>query len=166
MQRTHFFNLSRIVISSQGNELYHALRMSRIKDKKKWSDLIMDGHIPNIDNITHKELMNMAMEKLELLFESELYISNSEDLFCEIEFDTTNIYYTELSDFSKINKIWNTSKSETIFNKIKEDNNYWLNYHQEYSKSRESWFEIPYQEIGKILLSKYLMRPQLNSCIF
>jgi SAM-dependent methyltransferase len=54
-----------------------------------------------------------------------------------------------LGEFSEMNKKWNTSNSNTTHQKLKEDKSEWIKYHKLYSKSRETWNEIPYKEIAK-----------------
>ncbi len=54
-----------------------------------------------------------------------------------------------LGEFSKMNKLWNTSNSNNNYKRLKKDNTEWKSYHKLYSKAREKWSEIPYIELSK-----------------
>jgi len=54
-----------------------------------------------------------------------------------------------LGGFSELNKTWSTSRSTNTFTRLKSDNSEWYFYHDEYTKKRKEWDEIPYEEIAK-----------------
>ena len=54
----------------------------------------------------------------------------------------------ELGDFSKLNKEWSTLNSKNTNNRLKDNPGEWVLYHKLYTKSRQSWDEIPFEEIA------------------
>ena len=56
-----------------------------------------------------------------------------------------------LGEFSKMNKTWNTTNSDTTYKRLTTNPAEWREYHVLYGKLREKWSEIPYIEIGKKL---------------
>lgn len=58
-----------------------------------------------------------------------------------------------LSKFSEMNNEWSVKNSSEMFKKIKENPEYWHEYHKHYTEIREKWTEIPFVEFSKKLKS-------------
>ncbi|MFL2644784.1 MAG: hypothetical protein ACJ0KI_03835 [Dehalococcoidia bacterium] len=54
-------------------------------------------------------------------------------------------------DFSKMNRHWNTTKSENTHERLKDNPEEWTHYHAMYREARKDWPVVPFEEMIKWL---------------
>src|SRR3712207_9549429 len=50
-------------------------------------------------------------------------------------------------DFSRMNRTWNQSRSETTHERLEANPEEWANYHTLYREARKDWAVVPYEEM-------------------
>ena len=132
------------IICDDINKYYEAFFNNDIKSLHDWVDNYESiGKINNLrfSSSPHKRFSKtygeFFNEYREWLKTNQALLKNSKPLFS--------------SEFSKMNKSWNTSTSKTLHDKINANPQEWHTYHKLYAKARKNWAEIPYIEIAKKL---------------
>lgn len=129
-------------------------RLRLIETKRSLSKAVMDGELPQA-NVSDEEVRE-AMDKLILRLQGgeELPTYETEPLDTDLislvsgEFRKTE---RNLTDFQSLNRKWNTTNSSTLHDELSNDASEWYQYHEEYSKSRETWEVVPFKVFSEWL---------------
>jgi superfamily II DNA or RNA helicase len=128
-------------------------RLQLIRDKRTLADAAVDGIIPSKHIPSREKLCSDSLQALrkwkERVNDGKLTIVAREDLILPLRPEISDQLRRTLGGFSELNKTWSTSRSTNTFTRLKSDNSEWYFYHDEYTKKRKEWDEIPYEEIAK-----------------
>lgn len=129
----------------------------KIQEKRKLADCVVDGYLPTIGSVKPGTLGQEAevaiREWLDRLNNGEVSTVNRRDLAVElIPVETHKMLllndFTEpserqsqmnVSEFSKLNNIFNNSKSEAIHKRIQEDPQFLEDYHKKLDVQKRHW---------------------------
>ena len=131
-------------------------KINIIKYKKDVFSIVMDGNIPDSVITDINKLKKKSKENLDNIIKKlrngELTPINREEIdklcFSDVKWIQLN---RTLGEFSTLNREWSTSNSSNLHSRIKKNPDHWKYYHKKYRESRETWSEIPYKEIAKII---------------
>tara|TARA_B110000977_G_scaffold201073_1_gene293988 strand:+ start:52 stop:4359 length:4308 start_codon:yes stop_codon:yes gene_type:complete len=128
-------------------------RLQLIRDKRTLADAAVDGVIPSKHIPSEEKLCSDSLQALrkwqERVNEGQITTVAREDLVLPLRPEIAEHLRRKLGSFSELNKTWSTSRSINTFTRLKNDNSEWYFYHDEYTKKRKEWDEIPYEEIAK-----------------
>jgi hypothetical protein len=134
-------------------------RHNVVEFKATYTDLVLDGVIPNGKIIKPEKMLDKAINKLrewiERLEDNGEVISkrkNIESVFKpDLSFIKKDFVYNE-NVFRDYNRDWSTKKSTTLHDELTKDSTHWHHYHVLYREARKDWVERPYEVIaGKII---------------
>jgi hypothetical protein len=139
-------------------------KLNVIKFKRNLFDIVVNGIIPS--NIV-SDLTNIKRKTIDTLNE---IINKVNDGLIEIDRDETmkeflnhsdlDNYRRKLGEFSEIQKLWSTRRSDNNFKEIQKNRESWDNYHKAYREIRKNWGEnVPYHVIAEKI--KKLNKPNL-----
>tara|TARA_Y100001968_G_scaffold330203_1_gene381404 strand:+ start:761 stop:3718 length:2958 start_codon:yes stop_codon:yes gene_type:complete len=125
-----------------------------IHSKREMSELVVDGQIPSL---TSKSLVDKAQEGRMLWIErlkdlggiTYKHSSIKIPIVFKDEIEKKKILGKYGNDFSQINAKWNTSNSDTVFERIKDDPTEWALYQTLYRATRKTWQTYPLKEVIK-----------------
>jgi superfamily II DNA or RNA helicase len=118
---------------------YDQYRWNRIEFKRTLADCAVDGRFPR-GILQTKEKMQMELIRwLERLERNEIYTFERRNLNVELTPTQRQQYLRNTNEFSKLNKIINTSKSETTHERIELDPQFLVKYHEKLDETRKGW---------------------------
>ena len=129
-------------------------RYRRVQWKKGLADATVDGVIPDADHISPSATRDHLLQWLDRLTSTgEITISRpvvkvplSDE---ELARATTA---RNLSDFSELNRRWNSTRSDNLHRELAEDPTEWNIYHTLYRQARANWTHIPARWVADQLL--------------
>ena len=128
-------------------------RLQLIKDKRTLAEAAVDGIIPSKHLPSREKLCSDSLQALkkwqERVNEGQITTVTRKDLILPLRPEIAEHFRRSLGSFSELNKTWSTSMSHNTFKRLRKDDSEWYFYHDEYSKKRKEWDEIPYEEIAK-----------------
>ena len=128
-------------------------RLQLIRDKRTLADAAVDGIIPSKHIPSREKLCSDSLQALrkwkERVNEGKITIVAREDLVLPLRPEISEQLRRTLGGFSELNKTWSVARSENTFTRLKNNDSEWYYYHDEYTKKRKEWDEIPYEEIAK-----------------
>jgi superfamily II DNA or RNA helicase len=134
-------------------------RHNVVEFKATYTDLVLDGVIPNGKIIKPEKMLDKAISKLrewiERLEDNGEVISkrkNIESVFRpDLSFLKKDFVYNE-NIFRDYNRGWSAKRSATLNAELTKDPIPWHHYHALYREARKTWAERPYEVIaGKII---------------
>jgi superfamily II DNA or RNA helicase len=125
-------------------------KMNRLRFKKSIADAAVDGVVPEGHLRSPAQayqdvigwLQRLDEGKLEIITRPRIVVPLPETNKAEVD-SRRNRY----GDLSKMNRLWNQSRSETTHQSLSENAEEWQQYHTLYRKARETWTVVPYEEI-------------------
>ena len=128
-------------------------RLQLIRDKRTLADAAVDGIIPSKHIPSKEKLCSDSLQALrkwkERVNEGKITLISRQDLTLPLRPEISESLRRSLGGFSELNKAWSTSRSDNTFKRLKSNYSEWYYYHDEYTKKRKEWDEIPYEEIAK-----------------
>ena len=125
-------------------------KLKRIEYKRSIADAAVDGAVPEGNLRTPAQAQRDVMTWLDRLDRGEtaqivrtritVPLSDSDEAAVARRLRT-------YGDFSTMNARWNTSRSDTLAQRLSENPEEWEQYHTLYRQSRESWTVVPFQEM-------------------
>jgi hypothetical protein len=127
-------------------------RMACIQFKRTLSDCALDGLMPEAVRISPSELLRRSREALDTWIERVqrdglLTVARSE-LKIPLPPDVLEKTKRRLGDFSTLNQRWNSSRSDTVHERLTRDPSEWYLYHTELRSIRARWPEDPCRRIA------------------
>ncbi len=118
---------------------YDQYRWNRIEFKRTLADCAVDGRFPK-GILQSKEQMQMELIRwLERLERNEISTFERRNLNVELTPTQRLQYIRNTSEFSKLNKLINTAKSETTHERIQRDPQFLVEYHEKLDETRKGW---------------------------
>ena len=131
---------------------YCESKLRRIEYKRSIADAAVDGAVPEGNLRSPAQAQKDIMAWLERLDRGE----TSEIVRTRITVPLEDSDPTEVDrrlrtygDFSTMNARWNTSKSDTLAQRLETNPEEWEQYHTLYRAARESWTVVPFAEMVK-----------------
>jgi hypothetical protein len=129
-------------------------RLARLENKQTIADAAVDGIIPEGQLITESQAFRNLRQWLERLktgvqkpiIRPKIFVPLPDDDLVDVK-----RRYANYGDFSKMNARWNSSYSQTTYQRLQENPEEWMQYHTLYQEARKTWEIIPYQETIKWL---------------
>ncbi|MBS72613.1 MAG: methyltransferase-like protein [Thermoplasmata archaeon] len=129
-------------------------KWDRVRWKKTLADTAVDGVVPEGKLRSPAEAYRDAINWLKRIDESGMV---------EVQRQLIDIPYMDgedlevakrmatYGDFSKMNRHWNTTKSENTHERLKDNPEEWTHYHAMYREARKDWPVVPFEEMIKWL---------------
>jgi hypothetical protein len=124
--------------------------------KKTLADCAVDGIAPEKNIVTPEQATMALIRWLERMERGEISTIERRDL--DVKLTPVDILslpanqrqnlYRSLGDFSEMNKVFNTSNSDTMHEKIKQDPQYLVQYHEKLDETRKLWTIDPVKLIA------------------
>ena len=127
---------------------YDDNKWKRIQYKRTLADCAVDGRLPEKNMVTPRQAMMEAVRWLERLERSEISRINRRDLDVRLTPVEIEKHQINLSEFSKLNSVINNSKSENIHERIKQDPQFLIQYHERLDEARKFWSVEPLNVIA------------------
>jgi hypothetical protein len=137
-----------IIKASMAGYEYDQNKWKRIEFKRSLADCAVDGRVPK-GNLQTKEQMQQELIKwLERLERNEISTFERKNLNVEpsllLTITTTSTTQQQqqqrnISGFSRLNNIFNNSKSEIIHKRIQQDPQFLVEYHEKLDEARKLW---------------------------
>ncbi len=129
-------------------------RLNRIRYKETLADAAVDGRLPrgelrSPEQVTQDLLrwrQRLESGKLAEVERRRIVVPLPQDRIPEAVADLGRRWY---SDFSRMNNLWNRSKSTTVHQRLARDPTEWELYHTHYRHAREDWDVVPYEHVIK-----------------
>lgn len=129
-------------------------RLARLENKQTIADAAVDGIIPEGQLRTQSQAFRDLRKWLERLKTGKQKSIIRPKIFVPLPEDNPSDVkrrYARYGDFSKMNARWNTSYSHTLYQRLQENPEEWMQYHTLYQEARKTWNLIPYKETIKWL---------------
>ena len=128
-------------------------RLARIKYKKTLADAAVDGVVPEA-NLASPALMLVEAKKalndwVARLESGEVYELTRVVLKVPLPPEAITKAIHKYGDFSAMNQRFNTSKSNTMHDRLVGDPEEFYLYHSLYREARKTWSEVPYQVMAE-----------------
>ncbi len=129
-------------------------RLARLQNKQTVADAAVDGVMPDGQLRTESQAFRDLRKWLERLKTGEQKPIVRPRIFVPLpgtdpaDVQRRNVNY---GDFSRMNARWNTSYSQTNYERIQNNPEEWMQYHTLYQEARKTWSVLPYQESIKWL---------------
>jgi uncharacterized protein YutD len=154
-----------IKASIEGDPYDERIKWTKIRNKRTLTDSVIDGILPAKDSVAKSALILKAIDAAcnwsERLEEGEQSIVMRSDLNVELtavnrkmllinEYSETIEHYRQisLSEFSRLNNLFNNSKSETMHNRIQQEPELLVEYNKKYDEQKRQWDFDPLQVIA------------------
>ncbi|MGC1927827.1 MAG: helicase-related protein [Candidatus Nitrosopolaris sp.] len=137
-----------VIKASMAGYAYDQYKWNRIEFKRTLADCAVDGRFPK-GILQTKEQMQLELIKwLERLERNEISTFERRNLNVVLTPTQRLQYIRNTSEFSKLNKIINTSKSETTHERIQLDAQFLVEYHEKLDETRKGWSIDPVNVIA------------------
>ena len=148
-----------------GGELwsYCQSKLDRINYKKTVADAVVDGEVPEGRLRSVAQANRDVLRWLDRLADGDIHSISRRKIEVPLSGDAEDVQrrWAQYGDFSKMNGIWNRSRSETLAEKLKKDPEEWCNYHTLYQQARNDWVVVPFEE----MIQRYRNRPKQSRTI-
>lgn len=150
-------NSGNVKIYIPQTDVWCTQRLQLIETKRTLSKAVMDGELPQVD-VTDEQVTE-AMQKIVLRLQGGEQVPSYtvEPLDTDLIELVSGEYRTtqrNLTDFQSLNRKWNTTNSTTLHDELSNDASEWYQYHEEYSKSRETWEVVPFKVFSEWLTQR------------
>jgi hypothetical protein len=125
-------------------------KMQRLRFKKSVADAAVDGVVPEGHLRTPAQAYQDIMAWLARLDAGDIETITRPKIVVPLpETDPEDVdrRRRRYGDFSRMNRTWNQSRSETTHERLKANPEEWANYHTLYGEARKDWAVIPYEEM-------------------
>lgn len=131
-------------------------KLERLKYKKSIADAAVDGIVPEGHLRSPAQAYKDVMEWLQRLETGNLLVvERSKILIPELSSEKSQAsYIRRFGDFSTLNNRWNNSRSETTYQRLKDDPTEWEYYHALYREARKDWREVPFERFAEWLKAR------------
>ena len=129
-------------------------RLARLQNKQTVADAAVDGVMPEGQLRTESQAFRDLRKWLERLKIGEQKSIIRPRIFVPLpEIDPVNSKRrnVQYGDFSRMNARWNSSYSQTTYERLQGNPEEWMQYHTLYQEARKTWSVIPYEEAIKWL---------------
>jgi superfamily II DNA or RNA helicase len=139
----------------------------KIQEKRKLADCVVDGYLPTIGSVNRSTLEQETeaaiREWLDRLNDGKVSIVNRRDLVVELmpvvnhnmllinEISEFSDRQRQISEFSRLNNIFNNSKSDTIHKKIQQEPQFLVDYLNKQDEVKRQWDFDPLDVIASII---------------
>lgn len=125
-------------------------KMQRLAFKKSIADAAVDGVVPEGHLRSPAQAYQDVMAWLERLEAGKVEVVSRAKIVVPLP-DTdpadVNRRQQRYGDFSRMNRSWNHSKSETTHQRLQSNPEEWAQYHTLYREARKDWAVVPYEEM-------------------
>ena len=128
---------------------YDQNKWIRIEFKRTLADCAVDGRFPKSILQTKEQMQQELIKWLERLERNEISTFERRNLNIALTPTQRLQYIRNISEFSKLNKIINTAKSETTHQKIQQDPQFLVEYHKKLDETKKGWNIDPVNVIAK-----------------
>jgi Hypothetical methyltransferase len=117
----------------------------RILNKRALADCAVDGRLPEKNMVGPQQAVAEARKWLERLERGEISSIQRRDLDVKLtpveieQKQQQHRHWVNLSELSKLNSMFNNSKSEKIHEKIEKDPQFLVQYHEKLDDTRKTW---------------------------
>ena len=129
-------------------------RLARLQNKQTVADAAVDGVMPDGQLRTESQAFRDLRKWLERLKTGEQKPIVRPRIFVPLpDTDPADVQRRNVNygDFSRMNARWNTSYSQTNYERLQNNPEEWMQYHTLYQEARKTWSVLPYQESIKWL---------------
>lgn len=129
-------------------------RLARLQNKQTIADAAVDGVMPEGQIRTESQAFRDLRKWLERLKTGEQKSVSRPKIFVPLpDIDLLNVQRRngQYGDFSRMNARWNSSYSQTTYERLQGNPEEWMQYHTLYQDARKTWTVIPYEEAIKWL---------------
>lgn len=129
-------------------------KMQRIQFKRSIADAAVDGRLPEGHLRTAAQAYQDAMTWLKRLEAGELHVVTREKVTVPLSEDNlpeVQPRQYRFGDFAHMNSRLNNAHSQTTHERLKHSPEEWYEYHRLYREARQTWTEIPYEQIANSL---------------
>ncbi len=137
---------------------WDAQRLNLIRNKKTLADAAIDGVIPSKILPSPHTLFSKSIEALkdwkQRISEGDIHTITRKEIVFPLNPKIVKQLSKIIGDFSKVNRVWSISKSETTHLRLIQNPEEWYYYHTLYAEKRKEWDQIPYIEIAKMIKRK------------
>jgi SNF2 family DNA or RNA helicase len=137
-QRKDFVDIHVIMTTMAGYE-YDRHKWTRLEFKRTLADCAVDGKMPEGKLQTKEQMQLELIRWLERLERNEISIFERKKLSIELTPNQRVEYERKISEFSKLNNIWNRSYSDTIHDRIAKDPKFLVEYHEKLQEIKSRW---------------------------
>jgi hypothetical protein len=151
----HFIK-AKLFAEGRGELEYDEKKWKMILYKRSIADCAVDGNVPEKSMLDRKQVQIEAIRWYERIARGEISIIERRDL--DVKLTPVDIpslpanqqqnLYRSLGEFSEMNKVFNTSNSDTMHEKIKQDPQYLVQYHEKLDETRKLWTIDPVKVIA------------------
>lgn len=127
---------------------YCESKMDRIRYKRSIADAAVDGVVPDGNLRSPAQAQAHILAWLERLEAGDVLTISRKVISIPLmggDSDTQK-RLANFGDFSRMNARWNTSRSDTLSSRLREDPAEWEHYHSMYRQAREDWPVVPYKD--------------------
>jgi superfamily II DNA or RNA helicase len=141
-----------IIKASMAGYAYDQNKWIRIEFKRSLADCAADGRVPTGVLQTKEQMQRELIKWLERLERNEISTFQRSNLNVEpsllLATTTQRQHLRNRSEFSKLNNIFNNSKSKTIHEKIQRNPQFLVEYHEKLDEARKLWYFDPVNVIA------------------
>jgi hypothetical protein len=125
-------------------------KMQRLRFKKSIADAAVDGVVPEGHLRTPAQAYQDVMAWLKRLDTGEIQVITRPQIVVPLpDTDPADVRRRQrrYGDFSRMNRAWNQSRSDTTHERLRANPEEWAQYHTLYQKARKDWAVVPYEEM-------------------
>jgi Hypothetical methyltransferase/Type III restriction enzyme, res subunit/Probable Zinc-ribbon domain len=129
-------------------------RLARLQNKQTVADAAVDGVMPEGQLRTESQAFRDLRKWMERLKTGEQKSVIRPKIFVPLpDSDPVDVRRrnAKYGDFSRMNARWNTSYSNTTYQRLQNNPEEWMQYHSLYQDARKTWSIIPYEDAIKWL---------------
>jgi ribosomal RNA-processing protein 8 len=147
-QQKDFVDIHIIMATMAGYE-YDRHKWTRLEFKRTLADCAIDGKMPEGKLQTKEQMQLELIRWLERLERNEISIFERRKLSIELTPSQRVEHERKISEFSRLNNVWNRSYSNTIHDRITQDPQYLVEYHAKLQDIRSRWLIDPVNVIAE-----------------